>query len=90
MIIGGSICWLIQKWRISFPRLRRLLSTLMKFEKAYGALQFGCFISFTPRLQYLRKYLLVAVQVLDGEGFIVTAFFTDKVKRGGLIWKKNR
>lgn len=37
-----------------------------------------------------RKYLLVAVQVLDGEGFIVTAFFTDKVKRGGLIWKKNR
>ena len=37
-----------------------------------------------------RKYLLVAAQVLDGEGFIVTAFFTDKVKRGDLIWKKNR
>ena len=36
-----------------------------------------------------RKYLLVAAQVLDGEGFIVTAFFTDKVKRGDLIWKKN-
>jgi len=37
-----------------------------------------------------EKYLLVAVEVLDGEGFIVTAFFTDKVKKGGLIWKKSR
>ena len=37
-----------------------------------------------------QKYMLVVVQVLDGEGFIVTAFFTDKVKKGGLIWKKNR
>lgn len=37
-----------------------------------------------------EKYLLVIVQVLDGEGFIVTAFFTDKVKKGGLIWKKSR
>jgi len=37
-----------------------------------------------------EKYLLVAVEVLDGEGFIVTAFFTDKVKKGGLIWKKKR
>jgi len=37
-----------------------------------------------------EKYMLVVVEVLDGEGFIVTAFFTDKVKKGGLIWKKNR
>jgi len=37
-----------------------------------------------------KKYLLVAVQVLNGEGFIVTAFFTDKVKKGGLIWKKKQ
>jgi len=37
-----------------------------------------------------EKYLLVAVKVLDGEGFIATAFFTDKVKKGGLIWKKSR
>ena len=36
-----------------------------------------------------RKFLLVVVQVLNEEGFIVTAFFTDAVKKGGLIWKKN-
>jgi len=37
-----------------------------------------------------EKYLLVTVKILNGEGFIVTAFFTDKVKKGELIWKKNR
>jgi len=37
-----------------------------------------------------EKCMLVVVEVLDGEGFIVTAFFTDKVKKGGSIWRKNR
>ena len=48
------------------------------------------FYKFYPNSPVSEKYLLVAVKVLDGEGFIVTAFFTDKVKKGGLIWKKNR
>ena len=37
-----------------------------------------------------QKFMLVAVQILNGEGFIVTAFFTDKIKKGDLIWKKNQ
>lgn len=35
-----------------------------------------------------EKFLLVAVKILNGEGFIVTAFFTDRMKKGGLIWKR--
>ena len=35
-----------------------------------------------------RKYLLVVTKIINEEGFIVTAFFTDKVKKGGLVWKK--
>lgn len=35
-----------------------------------------------------KKYLLVITKILNEEGFIVTAFFTDKVKKGGLVWKK--
>jgi len=34
------------------------------------------------------KYLLVAIKVLNEEGFIVTAFFTDKMKRGKAIWRR--
>ncbi|MBI4171107.1 MAG: hypothetical protein HY514_05385 [Candidatus Aenigmarchaeota archaeon] len=35
-----------------------------------------------------RKYLLVAVKVLDKEGFVITAFFTEKIKKGDLLWPK--
>jgi hypothetical protein len=38
--------------------------------------------------QVTEKYLLVAIKTLNREGFIVTAFFTDRVKKGGLVWKK--
>ena len=47
------------------------------------------FYKFYEKTPVTQKYMLVAVEVLDGEGFIVTAFFTDKIKKGDLIWKKN-
>src|SRR5215831_1870454 len=35
-----------------------------------------------------EKYLLVAVKMIGSEAFIVTAFFTDTIKRGERIWGK--
>jgi len=35
-----------------------------------------------------EKYLIVVIKFLNKEGFIVTAFFTDRVKKGGLVWRK--
>ncbi len=32
-----------------------------------------------------KKYLLVAVKVENGKGFILTSFFTDKVKAGDTL-----
>ncbi len=34
------------------------------------------------------KYLAVVMKLLDGEGFIVTAYFTDKVKGGNIVWRR--
>ena len=34
------------------------------------------------------KYLCVVVKVLTGDLFIITAYFTDTVKRGEVLWKK--
>jgi hypothetical protein len=31
---------------------------------------------------------MVAVKVENGEGLILTSFFTDKIKAGETIWKK--
>lgn len=32
------------------------------------------------------KYLVVVVKYLDGDAFVITAFFTDREKRGEQIW----
>lgn len=35
-----------------------------------------------------EKYLCVVVKVLTGSPFIITAYFTDTVKKGEIIWRK--
>lgn len=35
-----------------------------------------------------KKYLLIAVKIEDGEGFVLTSFFTDKIKVGETLWEK--
>ncbi len=34
------------------------------------------------------KFLCVVVKVLTDDSFIITAYFTDKVKKGDIIWEK--
>ena len=45
------------------------------------------FYRFYPRSPVTKKYMLVVVKVLNSKGFIITAFYTDKIKKGELIWK---
>jgi len=33
-----------------------------------------------------RKFLLVAVKLLEGDAFILTAFFSKREKKGTVIW----
>lgn len=35
-----------------------------------------------------EKYLCVVVKFKDGVNFIITAYFTDKIKKGVQLWKK--
>jgi len=35
-----------------------------------------------------RKYLVVMVKFLDQDAFIITAFFTDKEKKGTRLWTR--
>lgn len=34
------------------------------------------------------KYLCVAVKIKDNDFFMLTAYFTDKIKQGNVLWKK--
>jgi len=46
------------------------------------------FHRFYKRLSIGDKYLCVVVKYLEGSSFIITAYFTDKVKTGEILWKK--
>lgn len=35
-----------------------------------------------------EKYLCVVVKVLTGDLFIITAYFTDTIKRGEMLWER--
>jgi len=36
------------------------------------------------------KYLAVVVKVLNKEGFIITGYFTERVRRGTVLWRKTK
>lgn len=35
------------------------------------------------------KYMAVVVKLTDKENFIISAYFTDRIKKGDLLWEKN-
>ncbi|MGE0823145.1 MAG: hypothetical protein AB7G75_15545 [Candidatus Binatia bacterium] len=41
-----------------------------------------------PATPVTEKYLLVAVKRMDNDAFLLTAFFTDTIKKGEQIWEK--
>lgn len=43
------------------------------------------FYAITP---VTEKYILVAAKLLNSNGFIITAFYTDRIKKGATIWEK--
>lgn len=35
-----------------------------------------------------EKYMLVVVKVLNRDGEVLTSYFTDRIKKGEIVWKK--
>lgn len=60
----------------------------MKLEKVFMTHRFFLFYKLYEETPVTEKYLFVVIKTLNREGFIVTAFFTDRVKKGGVGWKK--
>ena len=43
------------------------------------------YLYYSPYMQY---YICVVARHLNGAGFIITAYITDKIKEGEVVWKK--
>jgi len=35
-----------------------------------------------------EKYMVVVAKILNKEGYLLTAFYTDRIKKGEIVWKK--
>ena len=42
-----------------------------------------------PTTPVTSKYLAVVVKISYKENFIISAYFTDRIKKGDVTWKKN-
>ncbi len=47
-----------------------------------------CYYRWYESTPVTSKYLLCVVKVLNHEGFVITAFYTDRVKGGKVAWQR--
>lgn len=46
------------------------------------------YFKYYKRLSIGDKYLCVVVKYKEDDAFVITAYFTDSIKRGEIIWKR--
>lgn len=47
-----------------------------------------CYYRLYEKSPVTKKYLLCIVKIKNGKGFVITAFYTDKIKEGKILWRK--
>ena len=58
--------------------------TVIETVKDASVLTYHRFYEKTP---VTRKYMVIAVKVLPDNAFIITAFYSNRLKRGKVIWQ---
>jgi len=48
----------------------------------------SCYYRLYEKTPVTRKYLMCVVKLLNAKGFIITAFYTDKIKEGKTLWER--
>jgi hypothetical protein len=72
-------------------QLSRIMETLSEPEKIVRSRtdpEVELFYRFYELTSVTSKFLCVVVKVLPYHNFIITAYYTDRVKRGDVLWKK--
>ncbi len=56
-------------------------------ESKYEAKVF-CYYRLYEKSPVTKKFLLCVVKILNEKGFIITAFYTDRIKEGKTLWQR--
>ncbi|HBR22673.1 MAG TPA: hypothetical protein DD713_08975 [Nitrospiraceae bacterium] len=69
-------------------KIRETLLTPDRIKKSKHDSEVLLYYRLYEKTPVTKKYLMVAVKVENGVGFILTSFFTDKIKAGETEWKR--
>jgi len=83
----GHICSR-QEMRKQEDRIRETIALPDVVKVSQHDAEVLCYYRWYDTTPVASKYLLCIVKVLHHEGFIITAFYTDKVKGGPVLWEK--
>lgn len=70
---------------------QRIAETLLQpdeIRRSNSDQQVELFYRLYPQTPVTTKFLCVVVKVLPADNFIITAFYTDAIKKGVLLWEK--
>jgi hypothetical protein len=70
-------------------KIKQTLETPAEIRKSVKDATVWLYYKFFRRTPVSQKYLAVVVKVLNKKGVILTSYFTDRIKKGELIWKKD-
>ncbi len=72
------------------PRIGETLSMPQRVVESLSDLQARLYYRFYIGTRVGNKYLCVVVKVLDADAFVVTAYLTEKVKKGRQLWPREK
>lgn len=70
------------------PRIAETLSNPDKILRSRTDVTVELFYKHYPSTPVTTKFLCVVVKTLPGDNFIITAYYTDMMKRGDILWEK--
>lgn len=72
------------------PRIGETLASPKRVLESLGDRRARLYYRFYIGTRVGNKYLCVVVKVLNGDAFVVTAYLTDKVKKGRQLWPREK
>jgi len=70
-------------------KLERVLQRPSEVRRSRSDDDVKLFYEFYTQTQVGGKWFCVVVKYLPDDAFVITAYFTDKVKAGEILWPKN-
>ncbi len=74
--------------RDQFEKIKETLSTPDIVIQSKTDLQVELFFKKYLNTPVSEKFLCVVVKFLSNDAFIITAYFTDTIKKGDILWQK--